>query len=501
MSTTGHWISAFFRALRSNKLFWIFFGIFIFEAVWIAFSGAYSMAYDEYFHFGIIKLYSHQWLPFFGHQPAGADMYGAVVRDPSYLQHYIMSFPLRIFAHFVHGQTAQIIFLRLFDIGFFAAGLLVFRKVFRLAKVSPLVSNLSLIFLTLLPVAPFMAAQINYDDLLFLLTGLTVWLAILVVDEIRDRDHMPVLNMLLLGSVAMLASLVKYVFLPILLSLLIYLIVSIVREIGMRRLDLWTSVKRGSHGLYSWRGLAIVLLFLLSFGLFLERDGLNMWRYHTPSPQCDKVLSVSACQAYDPYGRNYGYKQSNLKSLVSRKDKGDYPLNWLQGMLRSSFFVVSNKENNYTVGLPLPLAYAAGYVVGIGGGLLLVWHARRLWRVNHAYQLFILIIVVYSVTLFAQNLRDFLKLGVSVAIQGRYMVPLLPLAFVLVAESARGMLGRFKPRVSMIIISLLLILMLQGGGFLPFLLRTQDAWLWQNAWVLDANHAARDVFRTIVAHY
>src|ERR1700685_4444033 len=118
------------KTLLGSKWFYRFILVFfVFESAWIAFSAVYPQAFDEDFHFGLIKVYSNFWLPFLTHQPAGANAFGAVARDPSYLYHYLMSFPYRIFAYFVHTQTAQIIFLRLIDIGFFAIGLVLFRSI------------------------------------------------------------------------------------------------------------------------------------------------------------------------------------------------------------------------------------------------------------------------------------------------------------------------------------------------------------------------------------
>src|SRR5579872_6980280 len=100
----------FFRQiLSSNKYFIGLVLFFICEALWIAFSGHYPMAFDEDFHFGVIKIYAHHISPFLSHQPANADEFGAIFRDPSYLYHYLMSFPYRLITLFTKDQTIQII--------------------------------------------------------------------------------------------------------------------------------------------------------------------------------------------------------------------------------------------------------------------------------------------------------------------------------------------------------------------------------------------------------
>lgn len=68
--------------VATRRFFAVITLVFIIEALWLAFTSRYPMAYDEDIHFGTIKLYAEQWLPFFGSQPAGADQFGAVVRDP-----------------------------------------------------------------------------------------------------------------------------------------------------------------------------------------------------------------------------------------------------------------------------------------------------------------------------------------------------------------------------------------------------------------------------------
>ena len=153
--------------LSSRRFFWIIFVFFVFESIWIAFSAIYPMAFDENFHFGLIRVYSHYWLPFLNAQPPHADAYGAVARDPSYLYHYLMSFPYRLIALVVHGQTGQIIILRLLNIGLFSIGLILFRKVLLRARISRALTNMSLLLFALIPIAPQLAAHINYDNLIF----------------------------------------------------------------------------------------------------------------------------------------------------------------------------------------------------------------------------------------------------------------------------------------------------------------------------------------------
>ena len=137
-------LARFNEYLRSNKFYRLILIVFVIEASWIALSAKYPQAFDENFHFGLIKIYAHYWLPFLTTQPPHADAYGAVARDPSYLYHYLMSFPYRLINLFVKGQTVQVIILRFINIGFFAFGLVLFRKILLKVGTSKALTNLIL---------------------------------------------------------------------------------------------------------------------------------------------------------------------------------------------------------------------------------------------------------------------------------------------------------------------------------------------------------------------
>src|SRR5580765_1995288 len=109
--------------LSSQKFFYFVLGFFVFEAAWLAFSGQYPMAFDESFHFGIIQVYSHHLSPFITSQPSESFAWGAITRDPSYLYHFLMSFPLRFVAFFFKSGYVQVLILRAINIAMFAGGI------------------------------------------------------------------------------------------------------------------------------------------------------------------------------------------------------------------------------------------------------------------------------------------------------------------------------------------------------------------------------------------
>ena len=178
--------------LGSREFFWGVVVLLVLQALWIACSGRYPMAFDEDFHLGIIRLYAHHLSPFWSGQPAGADAYGAIARDPSYLYQWLISFPYRLITVFTNDQTIQVLILRFVNIGLFAWGLSVYRRLLLKTGASAAIVHSCLLVLVLIPVVPLLAAQINYDNLWIPLVGLTLLLTVKFEQELRQRKRVDV---------------------------------------------------------------------------------------------------------------------------------------------------------------------------------------------------------------------------------------------------------------------------------------------------------------------
>ncbi|NDC31927.1 MAG: hypothetical protein EBZ58_13580, partial [Bacteroidetes bacterium] len=197
--------------------------LFIIQAVWIAISSNYPMAFDEDFHMGLIKLYSEHLLPFWSSHPASGDAYGALTRDPSYLYHYILGIVYLPIKAIFQSFSAQIIIFRFINIGLFAFGLYVFRKLLLASKASSVIVNLSLFLFVLIPAVPLLGAQINYDNLIIPITAYALLLGLQFVQSLKKKsfDFMKLLKLVL---VCLFGSLVKYAFLPIFLAIVVFIL-------------------------------------------------------------------------------------------------------------------------------------------------------------------------------------------------------------------------------------------------------------------------------------
>lgn len=488
----------FNSVLNSKRFFWAVLAFFVLESSWIALSSMYPMAFDENFHYGLIKTYAHYWLPFLSSQPPGADAYGAVLRDPSYLYHYTMSFPYRLLAVAVHSDEKLVILLRFINIGLFAAGLALFRRLLLRVRFSDKFANLILALFTLLPVVPLVAGQINYDNMLFPLVAWACLLTINVTDQIRIKK-LSARTVLALVILCLLTTLVKYEFLPIFASIVIFLLYTYQRysDTTWRKLlpTLWSSWREQP----TYTRLVLAILLIISIGLFAQRDGINLVRYHTFAPDCGQVLAVDHCSQYSPWNYNYYNHQiiQSNKGHVIYENVASYTGWWAYWLWYRSYFAVNGPQTDFTNYPPLPLPAAAGVLIGIFGLIAVVFRWRSITKGDPYMLFFLLASVIYLLALWLEAYTTYRSTGVFEIMNGRYVLPILLLVAALIGKSFAGVLRKFPVmKVSLAVVAL--ICFLEGGGFLTFIARSDQNWYWPNANVIHANNAAKKVISPVI---
>jgi len=488
--------------LNSRRFFQVTLAFFIFEACWIVLSAVYPMAFDEDFHFGLIKVYSHYWLPFLSSQPTNAAAYGAIARDPSYLYHYLMSFPYRVITLFVHGQTGQVIALRLINVGLFSGGLVLFRRMLLRTKLSQALTNVTLLLFALIPIVPQLAAHINYDNLLFPLVAWVCLLAFQLIDEIRAKRPTARTTLTLL-AVCLFASLVKYPFLPIFLGVVLYLAVLSYKTFHGHGRSMagawWRSLRQLS------RPVAVLLvgLCLLGGGMLLQRDGYNLVRYHEIVPDCGQVIGVKACSAYSAWDFSY---VSHQRVLASKNGLG-IPLTyfnviayvgvWIYWMWYRLFFAVNGPASGFVNYPPLPLPSVAAILIATAGLISAIIWRRRIFHNNPYLRLLLVVCLIYVAALLADGWSAYHYTNVLQTMNGRYLLPILLLAAAIIGRAFSLGLRQAQSRKVILAVAALL-LFLQGGGFLTFITRSDPSWNWPNSAVVRVNNAARNIAKPVI---
>lgn len=493
MKRQNHWLRRAMTLLEGRGFWRFIMVILIVQAAWIALSGRYPMAFDEDFHLGIIRLYGHHLSPFWSGQPVGADKFGAVARDPSYLYQYLMSLPYRLISAFTHDQTIQVLILRAINIGLFAWGISLYRRVLLRAGASRALAQASFLVLVLIPVVPLLAAQINYDNLILPLTALSLLLSLRFENSLargKKFDLKTLWQLLILG---LLTSLVKYAFLPIFLAIAIFIGV----RLWQKRADIlpfkktlelsWSQISRPAK-----LGLAAGLI--IALGLFGERYGVNLVKYHQPVPDCSSVLSVKQCSAYGPWIRDYDFALANTQPATGHH-RLTFTHAWLYGLWLRTFFSVDGPGTQFETRAPLLLPGFAAIIAAILGGLALLAQLPAVFRkrTQPALWLFGVTSLVYLSALWNDEYKAYIRTGQPVAINGRYLLPVLPLIMLLVALSFNRLLKHWQA-VKLSLVAILVICLAWGGGAMTYILRSNDAWYWPNPAVRRVNW---DLQRTI----
>lgn len=487
--------------LASPKFIWGIVVLFVLQAAWIALSSSYPMAFDEEFHLGLIRIYADHLNPFLQGQPPGADSLGAIATQPWYLYHYLMSFPYRLITAFTGDLTIQILILRAVNVGLFAWGLVLWRRLLLMTRASQAIVNFCILLFVLVPVVPLLGAQINYDNLLFPIAALAFMWALDLASRLSDTKRVDGVRLLKLTTLCLLASLVKHAFLPIFIAIFIYLGIKSYRTLGGLR-NVCKGLYSGLRGSGRKSGLLLGLALLLSLVLFGQRYGLNMARYHTPVPSCAKVLTVKQCNAYGPWARNHRY-QANKTSTPH--NPVPFAWEWLRGMWLRLFFSVAGPGVHYQTRGPLTVPGMSAVVFAGAGMVLVIAYGRKVFR---RYGTDVLTLTTsaaafYVALLWLRQFMSYMRTAHPVAINGRYLFPVLLPLILLAALSANEFFGRFRDArgLKLALAAVAVAGLVWGGGALTYILRSNDAWYWDNGAVRGANHVIQDNIGPLVPGY
>jgi hypothetical protein len=463
--------------LSSPKFFWFALALFVLGAALLAATSIYPMAFDEDFHLGIIRLYAEVWNPFALAQTPNAAVFGSVVTDPSYLFHYLLSFPYRLLEMLGASEMTTVLTLRLLNVACFAASVVVFRRVLLRAGLSPLLAHGVLVFALLIPASSMLAAQINYDNVIMLITAVSL-LLMLRVREGLLAGKLALTPLIWLAILQLLAAIVKYAYLPIVAGILLYLVILLVRHARSQRIwhKAWQTLRQRSFVLQTTLGVLLVVSLLL----FAQRYVGNLVTYHDIVPDCGVVLTVDECNQYSVWRRDTALHtvltpaaEANLKSLPHY-----VATDWLWGMQERLFFTVSGPTLDHLTrgGLrPLKVVMIGVASIGLLAFVIFVWQLLRRYPV---LWLFVTVILVYVGVLIVQQYGMYRYTGAPVAINGRYLLPLLPLFGALAALGLAELLRRLRwtATAPLLITIVLLVCALQGGGAMTYIVQSSPDW-------------------------
>jgi hypothetical protein len=230
----------------------------------------------------------------------------------------------------------------------------------------------------------------------------------------------------------------------------------------------------------------LVAFVLVSFGLFSERYVANIVTYHNPIPACDAVISQDECEQYGPYGRDHVYAQE--KPADFHANIFVYIGDWFYGMWYRLFFAIS-----YDYATSPPLLVISCLSIVLAALLLLgtIMRFRTIFAGQPLRQLLLWIVLGYILVLFVDGFSAYRKTAQPVAINGRYLIPVLLFIFAIGGLAWSQILAARSTAKTVIATVVIAVFLLQGGGTMTFIIRSGDTWMWNNGTVRAANRVVR----------
>ena len=471
----------FYAFLGTNYFFYASLGFFLIGVLWMLFASLYPMAFDEEFHLGLIQIYSTSLIPYGIETNSNMAQYGAATADPSYLFHYLLSWPYRILVTMQLPIEVVIIILRLISLGFIIGSLFIYRLVLEEAGASRRVSNLTLAVFMFIPTLAMLAAQINYDSLLLLIVAICCLLTIRMTKHVKQYKQFPAKETWLLALFVLIGLPVKNAFLPLAVGFFVWTIALVL----FTRYELSQPFSRLLHRFYAGtkvlsKNAKITLIIFGMLGIFFSAHYVtNFISYGTPFPKCDDVFSKQACTAYGPWNRNQQLAQ-NLDSNFQPKSIPLYiTRDWLPGMAQRLTFAVAGKSNSFQTKQPFLLVLNGFIILSIIGALFLGYQLLVNRRISMLLPLTVLLTTLYCGILIYQLYGSYSKTGVPVAINGRYLLPLLPLAGAVLIQAFSLSFRRVPTYIkSITAITILLFFSVIGSGWATYIISAEAHWFW-----------------------
>lgn len=394
--------------IGSKKFAYILIAWFVLQAGFIAFTTENGIAPDEGFHVRTIKVYVENGLsPFIESSRTDGQLRGTTARSPQYVFHYVLSFPYRVLPD-SWSNDSKLIALRLLNVAFVTAGLIVFMRVLERLTKRGIVRNMTLAMLTNTLMFVFLAGSVNYDNLFFLAVSIVLYYFVKLYQKFS------LLDVLKLGSAMVFALLVKFTFVPLAVILALVLLARYAFRLKSVWADSKIEVKKFKKPL-----LIFGVIFMLFLGLFVERYVMNFVQYGSYRPKCEKVLTVETCLQNALYRRNAEFKNPVDDPIPNP----GFVVQWAIKTKQGVYGILVHKIMHE----PLLMRFGVA-VVFLTMGVAFIRTVRR--KEDALVLMIMLIIAFYIGTLIVHNHNLYERSGIlGMGLQGRYLFPVLGLIY------------------------------------------------------------------------
>ena len=403
-----------FRFMAPTGLLILLMAVFAFYAVFVAVKLRTGIIPDEIAHLAFSEHFASSWgIP--ADVPATLKT-GWYIQHNPFLDFWLNGRALNVLGWFLPAATEwqMLVFLRLLSV-VYALGTVYL--CFLLAKEfisSPWWQLLPVFLLTNTLMFVFLAGGVSYDNLANLLCAASL---LLEVRALRGKHF--VANSLGWMIAIGLGMLVKYTIVPLALFMgIAWMFFAVARG---RVLFAQPIPRRLVIGL----SLVLASLVIVNLGLY----GVNLFRYHSLTPDCSDLFTQEQCELSPFVQRFHELGLAHKMSIAESIEKG-YPDplvyvidSWIPNMLYRIYGILGH------------LSYFPSHIISIYRlwllGLLLLAF-RYIRRLDYAAASLAGIFMAYAFVLLSMNYDSELVYGFrQIAMQGRYIFPLIGAAYVL----------------------------------------------------------------------
>lgn len=447
--------------IQSKNFLYVLLALFVGQAVFFAAAINYKVPSDEEFHFTFTEYYANRPIlegPVIADQNSNFIL-GDVQRLPSYMYHYLSSFYLRAVTVFSKNIEFQVFSLRLLNVAIGVLCLLVLVRLLRRIGTSQLSINLVIAGLISTGMFVWVFAGITYDNLAMLL------FLLLLHQLIGLQRKLQIVPLLLSASTALFLFVVKETYLPVVLLCFLLLFGWHLKQVGFKKLwtNLWKSTVKSWKATSTRRALVgAIVLFVLTFGLFAERYIQNYVVYGKTTPTCNQVHSESECMQSSIYRRNTGQK----KEFEAAKNAGDGQLAPFGDFTRKWGILIYERTFFYRGHQTIKANDSSRRVASVTAVFVVIILFAGVWlgrekRSDVLHKALGIITVGYILLVFFYNLNTYHYYGYPFAIQGRYLLPVLPFVYLAIVTCwqrvYRGLDRAYRPVYMIISVVLILV--------------------------------------------
>ena len=307
----------------------------------------------------------------------------------------------------------------------------------------------------------FISAGVGYDPLVILFS----FLSILLTLKLLEKNSLTLLLLLVLILLA--GILTKITFLPLALVVVIFVVVTIVKQRKKYFKEIKSTVKDKDELNY-----LIPLLIVISFFLFLTLDLYlgNIIKYKNLTPSCTQAMKEEDCMRSIEFS-SYLEIHENASSQEERLKPYWYIPHWVYLMTDRVYGIFGHQS------MLLSYGQFSRYFGIIALGIILF--LTNCGVKNSKYKFFISLILFYVfILMYRTNYQGYLSHGLlHAAVQGRYIFPVIAPIYIVVTQ---GLLSFKSKYVRAIIFGIVLSVFVYGN--MPFFMKnfTED-WFFENS--------------------